>query len=582
MNNEELIFLIPHCSLAVVAARMNNAHSHTSKGSILVVDDVPMNLRFLMEMLTAQGYAVRPAPSGALALESARITPPDLILLDIKMPEMDGYTVCEHLKADARTRDIPVIFISILDDILDKVKAFSLGGVDYITKPVQTEEVLARVGTHLTLRNLQKRFQDNNTRLEQEIVARQRIEEVLRKAHDELEMRVQERTQDLQKLNEAFQAEIAERKRIEKILELNRLRVEQLLAANPAVIYTADVVANRIMVTFVSDNLTQRLGYESKEVKEDPMFWFTHIHPDDAMRGVIGISLLFERGYLTHEYRFRHKDGTYRWLQDEMRLVRDAKGNPMEVIGSWFDITERKQAEEQLLQLKKAVDTMLLGVTIADLDGKIIYTNPAEAALHGYQTEELLGKDVNLFVPPEFRKPFTLDEIKNWKGLMRESVNIRKDGSTFPVWSMSEIVKGTEGEPTAIVTSCEDITERKRAEEEFRQYREHLEKLVAERTVELQKEIAERERAEQSLRASEERLRSVSDSSIPMILPPKEELLLLYRLALIGDILEIRARVEAIDKLGPQYAPFAAKVRKLAEDLQLLEIQQILKQYVET
>jgi PAS domain S-box-containing protein len=532
-------------------------------------------------MLMAQGYAVRPAPSGELALESARINPPDLILLDIKMPEMDGYTVCEHLKADARTCDIPVIFMSVLDDTLDKVKAFSLGGVDYITKPVQSEEVLARVETHLALRNLQKRLQDKNARLEQEMVEHQRVEEALRKAHDELEMRVQERTKDLQKLNEAFQTEIAERKRIEKMLELNRLRLEQLLAANPAVIYAADVVVNRLMVTFVSDNIIQRLGYEPKEVKEDPMFWFAHIHPDDAMRGVTGLSLLFEHGYLTHEYRFRRKDGTYRWLHDEMRLVRDAKGNPMEVIGSWFDITERKQAEEQLWQLKKAMDTMPLGVTIANLDGKIIYTNPAEASLHGYQVEELLGKDVNLFAPPEFRKPFTLDEIKNWKGLMRESVNIRKDGSTFPVWLMSEIVKGTEGEPMAIVTSCEDITEHKRVEGELRQYRDHLEELVAERTVELQKEIEERERTEQSLRASEERLRNVFDSSSPIILPPKEELLLLYRLALIGDMLEIRARVEAIDKLDPQYAPFAAKVRKLAKDSQLLEIQQVLKQYVE-
>jgi PAS domain S-box-containing protein len=377
---------------------------------------------------------------------------------------------------------------------------------------------------------------------------------------------------------------------------------------------------------FVSDNIIQRLGYEPKDMKDDPMFWFTHIHPDDAMRGVTGISSLFECGYLTHEYRFRHKDGTYRWLHDEMRLVRDAKGNPMEVIGSWFDITERKQAEERLLQLKQAVDTMPLAVTIANLEGKIIYTNPAEATMHGYQVGELLGQDVNIFAPPELRKLVTLDQIKHWKGLMRESINIRKDGSTFPVWLMSEIVKGTDGEPLAIVTSCEDITERKRTEEELRQYREELERLVEERTVELEKEIAEHEHTEQALRASEERLRSILDSSpnaitetdlngtivecnqmtldihyaenssdlglgssdvralqavTPMILPPKEELSLLYRLALIGDILEIRARAEAIDKLDPQYAPFAAKVRKLAKDLQLLEIQQFLKQYVE-
>jgi PAS domain S-box-containing protein len=128
------------------------------------------------------------------------------------------------------------------------------------------------------------------------------------------------------------------------------------------------------------------------------------------------------------------------------------------------NMTEHRKAEEQLLRLKKAVETMQLGVTITDLEGKIIYTNPAEARIHGYQVEELLGKDVGILAPSELRNPMPLEQIEQWKGLKRESVNIRKDGSTFPVWLMSEIVKNAEGQPTAIVTSCEDITERKRAE----------------------------------------------------------------------------------------------------------------------
>ncbi|RKZ52427.1 MAG: hybrid sensor histidine kinase/response regulator [Candidatus Parabeggiatoa sp. nov. 2] len=133
---------------------MNDIKIPPSKGKILIVDDTPANLQILTQMLTEQGYQVFPAINGKLALMSVQSTLPDLILLDILMPEMDGYDVCKTLKADERTYDIPVIFISALDDVFDKVKAFSLGGVDYITKPFQREELLARVQTHLKLHRL--------------------------------------------------------------------------------------------------------------------------------------------------------------------------------------------------------------------------------------------------------------------------------------------------------------------------------------------------------------------------------------------------------------------------------------------
>ena len=124
--------------------------------SILIVDDTPANLLLLAKMLTARGYTSRPVPGGRLALQAARAEPPDLILLDVTMPEMDGYEVCAQLKADAALKDIPVIFISARNETIDKVKAFSAGGVDYVTKPFQFEEVYARIETHLQLRRLEK------------------------------------------------------------------------------------------------------------------------------------------------------------------------------------------------------------------------------------------------------------------------------------------------------------------------------------------------------------------------------------------------------------------------------------------
>ncbi|MEM7556873.1 MAG: ATP-binding protein [Cyanobacteria bacterium P01_A01_bin.84] len=152
------------------------------KADILVIDDTPENLALLSQILKDKGYKVRSVTKASTGLRGAKAAPPDLILLDVKMPEMNGYEVCQHLKADKLTQDIPVIFISALGDVLDKVKAFEVGGVDYITKPIQVEEVLARIETHLTIRRLQKQLQDKNSQLKQEILERQAAEEKFAKA----------------------------------------------------------------------------------------------------------------------------------------------------------------------------------------------------------------------------------------------------------------------------------------------------------------------------------------------------------------------------------------------------------------
>lgn len=144
---------------------MKIIHGEESKGDILIVDDTPDNLRLLSAMLTHQGFAVRKALSGQRALFSTQTDPPDLILLDIKMPEMDGYQVCRKLKEDPRTCEVPIIFISALDDALDKVQAFAAGGIDYVTKPFQEAEVLARIENQLRIQRLQRQLIKQNEEL---------------------------------------------------------------------------------------------------------------------------------------------------------------------------------------------------------------------------------------------------------------------------------------------------------------------------------------------------------------------------------------------------------------------------------
>ncbi|KAF3883997.1 MULTISPECIES: response regulator [Nostocales] len=144
--------------------------------TILIVDDTPHNLQVLSVMLESQGYQVKKAISGQFALQGVKLAQPDLILLDVYMPEMNGYDVCQKLKSMSETKDIPVIFISASDNVTDKVKAFEVGGVDYIIKPFQAEEILVRVNNQLTLRSLAQQLKKQNALLQKEIRERQESE----------------------------------------------------------------------------------------------------------------------------------------------------------------------------------------------------------------------------------------------------------------------------------------------------------------------------------------------------------------------------------------------------------------------
>lgn len=150
------------------------------------------------------------------------------------------------------------------------------------------------------------------------------------------------------------------------------------------------------------------------------------------------------------------------------------KGKVAHVLAASHDITKQKSDEKELFALKKAVETMQLGVTTTDTEGMILYTNPAEASMHGYSVEELLDREVNILAPPAYRKKRTLSQLNELTSWRREGVNVRRDGSAFPVQLMSDVVKDNEGQPIGIVTTCEDITERKRTEEQIQRQIQRL------------------------------------------------------------------------------------------------------------
>jgi PAS domain S-box-containing protein len=292
---------------------MSNPDTSKMKGfHVLVVDDNPGSLKLLTDILSEKGYHVRPTSSGKLALRSAEAQPPDLILLDIIMPEIDGYEVCHKLKQNDVTKDIPVIFISSLEDATDKVRGFEAGGVDFVSKPYQKEEVLARVHTHLSLRNLQIQLKEQNDILQDEILVRERTEEELLLYQNNLEAMVKERTDEL---NMFFS-----------------LNLDLLCIANGVGYFIR-----------LNPKWEETLGYTLNELLEQP--YLTFVHPDDQAEASRIAQITSDSAIMNYVNRYMHKDGSFRWLEwyscpFEGRIYAAAR-----------DITDRVSLEEERKKL---------------------------------------------------------------------------------------------------------------------------------------------------------------------------------------------------------------------------------------
>ncbi len=259
-----------------MAKSLNALQNQMLFGDILVVDDVPPNLDFLSTVLAQQGYKVRSAINGEVALKIAKAAQPDLILLDIKMPGMDGYEVCRLLKASPLTQEIPIIFLSALDETDDKVKAFGLGGVDYIPKPFQAEELLARVSNHLKLRAAQSEIQQLNTDLEQRVIQRtaqleREIGERLRMQEEILHMATHDNLTKLpnrvfltQRLQQALTANSNQFDGLALILlEYNRLQLVKSALGHHAVDQMIGAMTRRLETLIESGCLLANFGEDT-------------------------------------------------------------------------------------------------------------------------------------------------------------------------------------------------------------------------------------------------------------------------------------------------------------------------------
>jgi PAS domain S-box-containing protein len=283
--------------------------------TILVVDDDSDSLRLLTDILTAEGYCVRPADSGELALASVRAAPPELIMLDIRMPGMDGFEVCRRLQADEGSRGIPIIFLSAVGQLEDRVLGLSLGAADFISKPYQRPELLARVRTHMELGRL--------------------------RAH--LEQQVAARTAELRLANRQLCLELEERRRAEQELRESEARFRSLADRAPVGIW---ITAVDDLVTFYNRRSLAFLGRKTADVVAPR--WSDFVHPDDLETIASKYhSAVNSRQNFRIECRVRRANGKYRWILNT-GIPRFIGGVYSGYIGTSIDITDLKRSQEEM------------------------------------------------------------------------------------------------------------------------------------------------------------------------------------------------------------------------------------------
>ena len=311
--------------------------------TILMVDDTPANLAVLGHALEEHGLRVLVAQDGDEALRRVAFAKPDLILLDVMMPGIDGFETCRRMKTQDALRDIPVVFMSALSDHSDKVRGFEVGGVDYVTKPFEMAEVLARISTHLSLRAMQQKLAEQNALLQQEISLRQETEQHLQHAHDLLEERVVQRTAELALANRQLTAEVRERTRAEDSLRRSEARLRRLVEGNIIGVY---FWMSDGLITEANDAFLHLVGYTQQELKNGKLR-LQEISPS----GHRGANLAVCDGSWPHgsgvpvEKEVVRKDG-----QRVPILIGGTFINKERTEGVSFvlDLSERKQAEERI------------------------------------------------------------------------------------------------------------------------------------------------------------------------------------------------------------------------------------------
>ena len=417
-----------------------------SSGDILIVDDDTNHLTLLVQMLEKYGYKVRATQRGKHAILSAKMSQPDLIILDVMMPDLDGYTVCKHLKANPKTCNIPILFISALDGTVDKVKAFGVGGVDFISKPFEIEEVLARVETHLTNQKLKQQLKDQNHQLQQEITIRATSEAYLR-------------------------------------------LLQRAVDASSNGIVIADAQLPDKPLTYVNSGFERTTGYSADEVIGENCRFLQgeDINQPNLIEMRKGIAEGRETNIIVRNYR---KDGTLFWNKLSISPVRDEEGNLTHFIGIQEDISDRifaevaqKQAEEELRRsetlLKETQHIAKVGGWSWDLIDHKYWWSEQMYQLTGIHPDDPISslEQIEQRIHPEDRsrvRQATFETLRQGITSKIEFRTLDQDNTIHHLISRTQVQKDEQGQIIRLYGTLQDISDYKQREEALRLFSEEI------------------------------------------------------------------------------------------------------------
>ena len=282
--------------------------------------------------------------------------------------------------------------------------------------------------------------------------------------------------------------ELEGRQLAEETLRSTQARFRHVLASNTAVIYANKVTGDAFSPSWVSENVSRVTGYSADDALQTG-WWLEHLHPDDRLRVLAEIAALMQQDHLATEYRFRFNDGTYHWVHDESRLIRDAAGRPLEVFGSWVDSTDRRRAEAALRESEERFRLLVstvrdYAIYMLDPTGRVLSWNRGAQQIKGYTAEEIVGRHFSCFYPPDAvaagmpaRALATAAEAGRFE---EENWRVRKDGSRFWADVVITAVRDEQGKLFGFAKVTRDLSERKRTDELLRRHAAQLEAANAE------------------------------------------------------------------------------------------------------